>query len=410
MSQNVVNNGGDIVVKPGAYFIISESYINKNDGTTDAEVDLDGTIILGRNWVNNANNNVLVEIGTSPMGEVIMNGNVAQKIIGTNPTFFENLTLRNAEKILEVSDCEVYGRLTIDAILDLNSEKIIIANRATDGITYVSKYILSETTPDEGYGEVQWNIRDRTSTYQIPFGSGQTEDNDLNLTLAVNTAGDDNGNISFATYHSGCHSKPFPTFVQNIDRAPQYIADRFWIIDPYYLTTKPGVDITFKYTDLDVFENCNERIEEKKLKAIRYNTLKNTWSDMPMTGIAYENNNAVQASNIASGDLYAPWTLVNEVLDWELFVANTFSPNNDGNNDLFFPQGINLDKFETYDFYIFNRWGEIVFNSQKAYEGWNGTFNNNGSKCPVATYVWLLMLTDIYGEVFKYQGIVNVIR
>ena len=85
-SQNVVNNGASIVVKEGANVIIGGNYFNKNDGAFDGRIDLDGNIILKRNWVNFANNEVLISAGVGPVGNVIMNGTIKQFIEGTHST------------------------------------------------------------------------------------------------------------------------------------------------------------------------------------------------------------------------------------------------------------------------------------------------------------------------------------
>jgi|WetSurMetagenome_2_1015567.scaffolds.fasta_scaffold172699_1 gliding motility-associated-like protein len=409
VGQNVINNGASIVVKPGAYVVISDNYINRNDGMGDGIVDLDGTIILGRNWVNTANNYVVSNIGSSPMGNVIMNGTVTQYIEGTNPTHFENLTLLDADKILKVTNCEVNGRMTLDAVLKLNSNKIIIDNPSTDAITYVSKYILSETYPDDGYGEVQWNISDRTDSYQIPFGSGLTSNNDLNLILTTRTAGDAGGSISFATYNSGCHNLPYPTFVQSLDREVQYISDRYWIIDPIFNLNKPDIDINFKYTDVDIFPDCNARIYEENLKAIRYSTLKNMWTDMPPNGTDDPTNNSVSSREIAAADFYAPWTLVSEVINWEMFIPNSFTPNGDGLNDYFSPIGYNLETFSNYDFYVYDRWGEKIFHSNDPTVPWYGSVDNKHEICQDGVYVWLLFITDNFGELYKYKGTVTLL-
>jgi gliding motility-associated-like protein len=408
-AQNVINNGTHIVVKPGAYLVISKSYINRNDGNSDGIVDLDGTIILRKNWVNEANNNVVSNIGSSPMGNVIMDGTDVQYIEGVTPTHFENLILRNSEKILHNTNNEVNGRLTLDAILELNSNKIIIDNASTDAITYVSKYIHSETSPDDGYGEVQWNIGDKTDTYQVPFGSGLSFANDLNLTLTTSVAGNAGGAISFATYPSGCHNVPLPTYVQALDRPEEYIADRFWIIDPLYNFNKPDISIKFKYINSDVDVNCNARIDKSTLKAIRYSTLKNQWTDMPPNGNADQATNMVSTSVITASDFYAPWTLVNENIDFEIFIPNAFTPNGDGVNDFFIPEGFNLE-LNSINMYIFDRWGKTIFSTEDFSKPWNGTFSSNSKKCEEGVYAYLIYITDMFGEQHKYVGHVTLVQ
>lgn len=68
-------------------------------------------------------------------------------------------------------------------------------------------------------------------------------------------------------------------------------------------------------------------------------------------------------------------------------VPNAFSPNGDGLNDTFRPLIVENSCFEV-KFWIYNRWGELVFESKKPDDSWDGT--SNGKKCPADVYVWVL--------------------
>lgn len=69
-----------------------------------------------------------------------------------------------------------------------------------------------------------------------------------------------------------------------------------------------------------------------------------------------------------------------------LFIPNSFTPNNDGINDVFGPSI--TGNVTEYNFYIFNKWGEIVYETDKPNTPWNGSYNNETCKSDV--YVWLL--------------------
>jgi gliding motility-associated-like protein len=410
-AQNMINNGGNIVVEQGGYIVISDDYINRNDGQFDGIVDLDGTIILRKNWINQANNFVIPEPVDSVWGEVIMNGDITQYIDGITATHFKNLTLHDADKVLHVTNCKISGRLTLNAVLKLNTNRLIIDNPSPDAITCISKYILSETSSHKGYGEIQWNISDRTSTYLLPFGSGLSDLCDLNLTLTTKTPGDIGGAISFATYPTECNNEPLPEFVNDLDRNGRYIADRFWIIDPKFNLRRPDIDITFRYTDNDINDACNSRIDEPGLKAIRYNTFSNLWTDMQPQGVDNPDENTLTVKDIPSSDFYAPWTLANEVIDWKLYMPDAFTPNGDGDNDLFGPVGTDLDIFTDYNFYIYDRWGSLIFHSITFDDLWNGNATEDNKPCQEGIYVWFLALTDKYGTSLNYKyGTVMLLR
>lgn len=69
-----------------------------------------------------------------------------------------------------------------------------------------------------------------------------------------------------------------------------------------------------------------------------------------------------------------------------IYTPNAFTPDNDGDNDYFLPVINNDCSYENYIFYVFNRWGELVFNSNNLSEGWNGTHKGNPS--PEGIYIW----------------------
>ncbi|MBM3185170.1 MAG: gliding motility-associated C-terminal domain-containing protein, partial [Bacteroidetes bacterium] len=93
-----------------------------------------------------------------------------------------------------------------------------------------------------------------------------------------------------------------------------------------------------------------------------------------------------------------------------VYVPNTFTPNEDGMNDLFIPQlTAGYDRSRGYEFNIYNRWGEIIFKSTQVLEGWDGTYN--GVSVQNGTYIWTIRFKDyMSNKIYVYQGHVNVVR
>jgi gliding motility-associated-like protein len=95
------------------------------------------------------------------------------------------------------------------------------------------------------------------------------------------------------------------------------------------------------------------------------------------------------------------------------YVPNTFTPDNDNFNQTFKP--IFTSGFDPYDYtlYIFNRWGEIIFESHDANVGWNGTYGSNGEIEMVqdGTYTWKIEFkTKANDERKMIIGHVNILR
>jgi gliding motility-associated-like protein len=97
--------------------------------------------------------------------------------------------------------------------------------------------------------------------------------------------------------------------------------------------------------------------------------------------------------------------------DQNFFIPNTFSPNNDGSNDVFYPRGSGVARVQSMR--IFNRWGEMVFQRSNFAAndpslGWDGT--NKGRKAEIDTYVYVIELICENSVVIPYRGNVTLIR
>lgn len=90
----------------------------------------------------------------------------------------------------------------------------------------------------------------------------------------------------------------------------------------------------------------------------------------------------------------------------DIYVPSGFTPNGDGRNDRFtpFPVGI---KSLTY-FRIFNRWGQLIFSTNRLHDGWDGTLN--GIPQPSGVYVWMIQAVTDDNRVINKKGTVTIIR
>ncbi len=88
-------------------------------------------------------------------------------------------------------------------------------------------------------------------------------------------------------------------------------------------------------------------------------------------------------------------------------VPTAFTPNNDGLNDTFWPH--NALKADNLEFRVYNRWGQLVFQSRTWRDKWDGKIN--GVLQPTGVYVWMLSYThrDTKKQVFQ-KGTVTLIR
>ncbi|MCG2616412.1 gliding motility-associated C-terminal domain-containing protein [Terrimonas sp. NA20] len=90
----------------------------------------------------------------------------------------------------------------------------------------------------------------------------------------------------------------------------------------------------------------------------------------------------------------------------DIYVANAFSPNNDGKNDVFLPIPVGIK--ELGYFRVFNRWGQLMFYSKTLREGWDGRFA--GLEQPTGVYTWMIEATTQDGRKIAKKGTVTLIR
>ena len=102
---------------------------------------------------------------------------------------------------------------------------------------------------------------------------------------------------------------------------------------------------------------------------------------------------------------YCVWVMP----DFTFYAPNAFTPNGDGINDLFFPlgEGIDPNKFEMW---IFDRWGNNIFYTQRWGEGWDGKANGGAKIAQEDVYVWKCVVYDFLGKKHSYIGHVSLIK
>ncbi|MEM6319105.1 MAG: PKD domain-containing protein, partial [Bacteroidota bacterium] len=93
----------------------------------------------------------------------------------------------------------------------------------------------------------------------------------------------------------------------------------------------------------------------------------------------------------------------------EWYMPNAFTPNRDGTNEVFIGNGF-LVGATNFNFTIWNRWGEMVFQTSDYTVGWNGRKNNTGRDSPSGVYVYLLSYRTPRGEVRQLEGFATLVR
>lgn len=109
-------------------------------------------------------------------------------------------------------------------------------------------------------------------------------------------------------------------------------------------------------------------------------------------GCIYEENFEIQASS-------------EECLQPNVWVPNIFSPNGDGENDILYVYGQGIKEL---NFSVYNRWGELIFQTNNIQEGWDGTYK--GKRCSPNVFVYLLDVTLVNNQNYKFYGTVTLVH
>lgn len=93
--------------------------------------------------------------------------------------------------------------------------------------------------------------------------------------------------------------------------------------------------------------------------------------------------------------------------EYAFFAPNSFTPNNDGSNELFKPIVIGA---RTYELEVLDRWGKVIFLTNDPAEGWDGTNRVTGDPVQNGTYLYKARVKTFLDEYKDYTGNLYLIR
>lgn len=97
--------------------------------------------------------------------------------------------------------------------------------------------------------------------------------------------------------------------------------------------------------------------------------------------------------------------LIAETPEFSLYAPNSFTPDYDNVNDVFYFYGVGIEEFEAL---IFNRWGELLFKITDINDGWDGIYK--GKEVPLGVYAYKVQARSITTLNISKTGSINLIR
>lgn len=133
-----------------------------------------------------------------------------------------------------------------------------------------------------------------------------------------------------------------------------------------------------------------------------------TYSNQPSPEHFYNAPGTYTVSQIVTNGYGCSDTVAHDITILEestFYAPNAFTPNGDGYNEIFLPQGTGIVE---YRLLIFNRWGELLFETTDLTLGWDGTYKDQVVKEDV--YVWKVRIVDLNNDLQEYTGRVTVLK
>jgi len=260
--------------------------------------------------------------------------------------------------------------------------------------------IITESNPPTTIVSGGGNICKDGSTVNIDFTFSGTElPWDLRYTDGT-LLFDQNGiNTSTFTFVTSTAGNYYSTLVTDVNNCISVLLDSVEVITydlpvavitPSEITIYEGEVVILNVGEYQTYQWCDSE-----------DSLLSIYSDLSVSdaGIFYvfvtDQNNCTDTSEKA---------IIYTVPLTELYIPNTFTPNGDDHNELFEIYGLNIQSFSMM---VMNRWGEVMFETDKIDKFWDGKCN--GKLVPQAKYVFSIELIGKDLIRFTKQGIIEVI-
>ncbi|MBW8685443.1 gliding motility-associated C-terminal domain-containing protein [Chitinophaga rhizophila] len=184
----------------------------------------------------------------------------------------------------------------------------------------------------------------------------------------------------------GCPKPIYDTVQINVVPPVQAFAGNDTIVmlnQPFQLNASGGT--SYIWTPVDGLDNPNI-----------YNPTTNINRDYTYTVAVYTDEGCMGTDAIRIRFITGP----------DIYVPSGFSPNGDGQNDIFRPLPVGIVEMDF--FRVYDRWGKLMYSTSKYLQGWDGYFN--GAPAAVGTYVWVVQGKNIDNETVIRKGTVTLVR
>lgn len=390
VSKAQLVNNNDIYLTDGAVLYFNGDVVNSGKVTSLGALEIEGNVTNNDSIINNGTIDLTgdwINHGwhLSDSGKVILSGG-NQTIGGSLPTSFYNLDLEGSGVKTMNIDAGVSSILDLnDRNLETETFRLSLTSGLPTCIERTSGYISNNFD-----GDVSINFSS-SGEYNIPLGS-------LGYYRPLVVTNEHGGtNTIYAGLYFDSPEDHSYSITDKSSNVNTVFTDFF-----YKLSSDASIyyDITFHYDTL---------IDDAWDGLIQWSESEERW---------------IKTSNVVSADNEFTYSVIIDLIDTiytfatfetgngngedtvtvnQLVIYNTFTPNEDGYNDFFYIE--NIDLFPHCKLVIYNRNGHQVYSKDGYNNEWDGKYF--GNKLPAATYYYILDLGD---GTQKLKGDVTIIR
>ncbi|TXC78914.1 PKD domain-containing protein [Luteibaculum oceani] len=301
------------------------------------------------------------------------------------PGSSSNNVVYNLGTVTDVLGCSDVGSGS-DNSVQFDSPTIDFDFNKTNDDCYPLQLSVNPQIVAPGNSTCTWTFEDGTvvSGCDDPFNVTLYQVGDLDMAVRVRTP---TGCGADSLFVDTIHVRPNPRASFGFN--PKIPTNLLNVVD-FNNTTINGDRYIWKIDTLAVLNTTNPQYEFPTTPNKTYNV----WL------VAYTDFGCVDSTN----------KLIEVVPDLDIYIPNSFSPNGDGVNETFRPVlTLSPEDVIEYEFYVFNRWGELLFYTQDMFGAWDGDYK--GEQVPIGVYTYRVRAkVGANAVTLDRRGTVNVIH
>jgi gliding motility-associated-like protein len=401
----VISNGGvqiegGILINHG-FFQITKFCTSSNPGNlkifNTSSVSGNGFYKIEQDWINNGNyacDNSIVEL-YGDTKQLITSDNATNTIYHTL-ILTGNGTNENRKKELVSIDAStnITGTLILnDRELSTLTNSFFVINPNLNSIqfdaTFQDEGMVSSLNP--GY---LYRATNQTNVYVFPLGSSNGIRRFRPIAISPLASNQNNFRARLNNFDSNVDS-----FDRNLtDDQSKDLNPNFYhsINCPEGLNSNATIEIGYLFSD-GIFDG----ISNWDLSLYQWNSLKNEAASN------LGNYNSLKSTSINLHSLFHPFILSNNDITADVYVPNSFTPDGEEFNNVFSPVFSNYELIDDIQFYIFDRWGELIFEGYGPNVYWDGYLGEY--RCQDGVYTWKLNFYKS-GKLNQLVGHVNLLK